>query len=134
MKLIPLVTVFNILLTKSSLYFSPGFLWVCFEYPLFLIESGNVFPVTESVKGADSLKGKRLKDGYDSHYVLVKRKGDSTFADVAGSSDKKDGDEIVIPSGSQCLPQYIVYFKDEFEKELKKKKDDIVTDKRMQTN
>lgn len=36
---------------------------------------GKVYPVTESIKTKDSLNGKRMKDGYDSYYVLVNREG-----------------------------------------------------------
>lgn len=44
---------------------------------------GKVYPVTESISSPKSLEGSELKKDFNSHYVLVKRKGDSTFADVA---------------------------------------------------
>lgn len=34
---------------------------------------GNLYPVTESVTSQESLEGTKLKEGFDSHYVLTKR-------------------------------------------------------------
>lgn len=58
---------------------------------------GRVFPVTQSVVGPDSWNGKPLHEEFDSHFVLVKRKG--ICADV--TTQDPDGDEIVVKSGKK---------------------------------
>lgn len=72
-----------------------------------------VYPVTESVRSQEALLGCGLKSEYDSHYVLVHRKG--KFADVAPFDTSEqtctaDGDEIVIRDSNQSLPRYIIFF------------------------
>lgn len=39
----------------------------------------RVYPVTESYKGSESLKGRPMKEGFNSHYVLTTRDGKSPF-------------------------------------------------------
>jgi hypothetical protein len=36
---------------------------------------GKVYPVTESFRSQHSLRAKKMKKGYNSHYVLVNRQG-----------------------------------------------------------
>lgn len=56
-------------------YPSYGFQYARQESRLLLswVLMGRVYPVTESVKSADSLEGRELVPGFDSHYILTKR-------------------------------------------------------------
>jgi len=92
---------------------SYGFLYASSRSSLLLswVLMGQVYPVTEGVGGQDSLNGQPLKEGFNSHYVLVKRAGISQFADVQHPDKGPDGDELVVGRSQQCLPRYLVHFK-----------------------
>ena len=41
-----------------------------------LVTPGNAYPVVEASEEANSLKGRPIRGGYQSHYVLTSAKGD----------------------------------------------------------
>jgi len=80
-------------------------------YPLILswVIMGNPYPVTEK----DKLLGQPCVEGYDSHYVLVKKK--STKENLLDYypckyGETPDYDEIVIFNNNQILPRYLIYY------------------------
>ena len=72
---------------------------------------GNVYPVVEDPFKKPNLLGKPLKEGFDSHYVLVKNAGNATTFVPCGLDESPDYDEIVISDPAQILPRYVVYYK-----------------------
>ena len=62
---------------------------------------GNVFPVTTSPDSSGSKKGKSITPGYQSHYVVVTKKGMP-----ASPTSRATFDEIIVGQVSQCLPIY----------------------------
>jgi hypothetical protein len=69
---------------------------------LFSVTENNEVTVTESPQAPNSLKGKPLQSGYDSHYVIV----DISGMPVVSTNNKKAYDEIVIGQESQVLPAF----------------------------
>jgi len=76
---------------------------------------GNAYPVTEQT----ALFGKPCKPGYDSHYVLVKKKEDPDseveyypckLKPNSNEMETPDYDEIVLFSPDQVLPRYLIYY------------------------
>lgn len=65
---------------------------------------GNTFPVTEDPNSPDSLKGKPLKGGYQSHYVVTDQNGV-----VTGPLTANRYDEIVVNQEAQVVPAYVIY-------------------------
>jgi len=72
---------------------------------------GKVFPVIESPTDRSNFLGKRLVEGFDSHYVLVKNAGNRTMFVPCASNESPDYDEIIVSDPSQILPRYIVYYR-----------------------
>ena len=71
--------------------------------------SGNAYPVVEK----HSLFGQPLKPGYDSHFVLVKKSGESNTSEFYPCDPEKeapDYDEIIIANPHQILPRYLIYY------------------------
>ena len=71
--------------------------------------SGNAYPVVEK----DSLFGCPLKPGYDSHFVLVKKSGESNTSEFYPCNPEEevpDYDEIIIANPHQILPRYLIYY------------------------
>jgi len=65
---------------------------------------GNTYPVVEHHRSAQSLLGKPMQGGYNSHYVVTNKNGSCI--------DKRqhDGtfyDEIVIPNENQIVPAFV---------------------------
>jgi hypothetical protein len=78
---------------------------------------GNVYPVIEKAdkNSAQSLYGKPCKEGFDSHYVLVKDKQPQNkmsldYQPCDPSVDVPDYDEVVVFNRDQVLPRYLVYY------------------------
>jgi hypothetical protein len=70
---------------------------------------GKVYPVTESVSSQNTLLGKEIEDPFNSHYVLVKRQGKTSFADVARFDEKErkfDAGTPVHPQPQPMVPPF----------------------------
>lgn len=67
--------------------------------PSLTVVLGNVYPVIEHPHKPGSLSGTMLKSGYSSHYVATTSSGI-----VAGSSNKKTYDEIIVNQEVQVRP------------------------------
>lgn len=78
---------------------------------------GNVFPVIEHPFSDASYRGKALKSGFNSHYVITKKDGFPLTADDKQSVEDSDEfgadcfDELLISQESQALPAFIFNFK-----------------------
>jgi hypothetical protein len=74
---------------------------------------GRVYPVTESPNGSPTLLGQPCKEGYDSHYVVVKALGgpNSKVYFPCKNNQQPDYDEVVVFSKTQILPRYLIYYK-----------------------
>lgn len=80
------------------------------------LNMGNVYPVTEHHRAPDSLSGKAITTGYNSHYIRTTNEGicyqpteqqlESLKAN--GLEPKYLCDEIVLPQESQILPAFIL--------------------------
>jgi len=88
------------------------------DQPLILswILMGKVYPVTEkatSPSDPNSLCGKPCKQGFNSHYALVKSYSNDplalNFQPCNPTKEKHEYDEIVIFDADQILPRYLVY-------------------------
>jgi len=93
--------------TSSATYALPYYatkkkpaLIVCFLLP------GNPLPVIEKPKAKDSYLGKRLRSGYQSHYVCVRKDGMPCKRPMRSDF----WNEIVVDQESQVLPGYLVEF------------------------
>eukprot|EP00028_Trichosphaerium_sp_Am-I-7-wt_P003185 CAMPEP_0168519800 /NCGR_PEP_ID=MMETSP0405-20121227/7548_1 /TAXON_ID=498012 /ORGANISM="Trichosphaerium sp, Strain Am-I-7 wt" /LENGTH=302 /DNA_ID=CAMNT_0008540441 /DNA_START=150 /DNA_END=1058 /DNA_ORIENTATION=+ len=73
---------------------------------------GKPYPATEvpDPRDPNSLYGKGCKDGYDSHYAIVKKQGSARVCYPCKKHEKPDFDEIVVFSNKQILPRYLVYY------------------------
>lgn len=76
---------------------------------------GRVYPVTElpAVNDPNSLLGKGCKPGFDSHYCVVKRAGNTYIpcpAPGMPNHTPPDYDEMVVFSKTQILPRYILHY------------------------
>jgi len=81
------------------------------------LNMGNVFPVTEHHRSEDSLSGKAITTGYNSHYVRTTNEGvcyqptEGQLKEMKNSNavePKYLCDEIVLPQESQILPAFIL--------------------------
>jgi len=90
------------------------------EVPLILswVLMGNAYPVIERAQKNDSksLYGQTCKNGFDSHYVLVKdetpdQQNSLSYQPCDPTKKLPDYDEIVIFNKDQILPRYLVYYK-----------------------
>jgi len=64
---------------------------------------GNAYPVLEQVKSSDSLQGKAIMNGYNSHFVVTNKKGE--IADI--DKETECYNEIVVPQESQIVPAFL---------------------------
>jgi len=78
---------------------------------------GTIYPVTEHPLDPNSLSGKPCKEGYNSHYAIVKAHGLPCKI-----NEIPEADEFVVFKQEQILPRYLVYYhrKPKFEKDIKK--------------
>jgi len=72
-----------------------------------LVIPGNVYPVIEDRGGSDSLMGKPIQSGYQSHFVLTQRDG-TIFHPKDPTSLETAYDEIVCNQESQIVPIFMV--------------------------
>jgi len=75
-----------------------------------LVIPGNVYPVVEDRGCDESLMGKSIKSGYQSHFVLTQRSGTIFHLpeDEQTSSNEKIYDELVLNQESQVLPIFLI--------------------------
>jgi len=66
---------------------------------------GNSYPVIADPFGPDSLKGKPLRKGYQSHYCLVNRRGIACKL----KEDHVFADELMLVQESQVIPRYVLF-------------------------
>ena len=70
--------------------------------------------VIESPDDEDSLLGAPLKDGFDSHYTLVKKKIENSQVNFLpckmDDPTGPDFDEMVVFDPDQILPRYLCYY------------------------
>jgi len=64
---------------------------------------GNIYPVHENKDQVDSLLGKALQSGYQSHYVLTQRNGL-----ISAPDGKEVYDELVLNQEAQVVPAYLI--------------------------
>jgi len=69
-----------------------------------LVIPGNIFPVTENKSSPESLQGKPLTAGYQSHYVHTMKSGDVCIKKL----NTNFFDELVIPQETQVLPLFLL--------------------------
>jgi len=84
------------------------------EKPLIVILSwvsmASIYPVTEKPDSPESLQGKAIGGGYDSHYTLVCQ---PKYYPVTTDADLKNKlAEFVVSQENQTLPKYILYLKE----------------------
>lgn len=60
---------------------------------------GNSYPVTEDHRGPDTLMGAACKNGFNSHFVVTNKIGQSVKSGTGAFYD-----EVVIPQESQVRP------------------------------
>jgi hypothetical protein len=72
---------------------------------------GNAKPITESHLTNDDLLGKPVKEGFDSHYALLKNSISKKIILPAKTTEAPDLDHIVVRDPSQVLPRYLVYYR-----------------------
>jgi len=67
---------------------------------------GNIYPATESSQKLD-LVGMPIKSGYNSHFVIVTKKGEAaTKADYENGEELFD--ELVVPQENQAVPMFLI--------------------------
>jgi len=71
-----------------------------------LVFPGNVYPVIENPGGDNSLLGKNIKTGYQSHFVVTTKSGQP-----ATMLDEEIYDELLVVQESQIVPIYLVELK-----------------------
>jgi len=77
---------------------------------LSLVVPGNIYPVTEHHKGPDSLLGKTVKGGHQSHYTNVHTTADHyKFGHVCNPPTGDVYDELVVFQDAQALPLFVIY-------------------------
>jgi len=95
----------------SGIYFST---FVMYTLPYFgskkfpsvilsYVVPGNTYPVKEHHRAEDSLMGRPMQGGYNSHYVITDKNGNCI-------EKQRDGifyDEVVIPNENQIVPAFI---------------------------
>ena len=80
-----------------------------FKNPIIVISlvlPGNTYPVTENPESKNTLRGKPLKRGYQSHYVSVKSNGKPTTNEEISVYD-----ELVINQSTQAVPVFAIVLK-----------------------
>jgi len=98
----------GIYFSSSALYTVPYFvnhidptILICLVLP------GNPYPVTEDRRSINTLFGKHIIRGYQSHYVVVKKTGDPfTHEDYVNLEESFN--EIVVDQESQVVPIYLL--------------------------
>lgn len=106
----------------SGIYFST---FVMYTLPYFApkkkpsvilsyVVPGNIYPVKEHHKSPDSLLGKPLQSGYNSHYIVTTKSGTCISEEREGSTY----DELVIPLEGQIVPAFIFEISNENFKDL----------------
>jgi len=74
------------------------------------INLGKVYPVIEHPKSPQSLLGKPLEIGYNSHFILVSENGFPYFgANMEKKTKEVFFDEIVITQESQICPMFVIF-------------------------
>lgn len=71
------------------------------------VNPGHIYPVCENHQSKDSLMGKELTAGHDSHYVVVNETG----LPPKSYSDADLYDELVIKQENQIMPAYLISLK-----------------------
>eukprot|EP01125_Pyxidicula_operculata_P020486 TRINITY_DN7584_c0_g1_i1.p1 TRINITY_DN7584_c0_g1~~TRINITY_DN7584_c0_g1_i1.p1 ORF type:complete len:1741 (-),score=240.11 TRINITY_DN7584_c0_g1_i1:66-5117(-) len=122
----------GIYFSSSALYTLPYFgtkksptILICLVFP------GNTYPTIEDRNGPNSLLGKPIKPGYQSHYVLTNRSGSPC------TQEKESGkfyDELVIPQESQIVPVFLLEIDNSNLYELSKKFQRDVADNGLADN
>jgi len=93
----------GIYFTTNCLYALPYF--ASKENPAVIIAytlPGNIFPVSEHHVSTNSLMGKPVQAGYNSHYVLTSKDGE------VWGGEKEHYDELMIEQESQIVPIFIL--------------------------
>lgn len=75
---------------------------------------GNIYPVKEHHKSPESLLGKPLQSGYNSHYIVTTKSGTCISEEREGATY----DELVIPLEGQIVPAFIFEISNENFKDL----------------
>jgi len=70
---------------------------------------GNTYPIVEHAFSGNTLMGKVIKPGYNSHYIMLNADGHVPKSAEEGTQDGYF-DEVVIPQETQITPVYVLRF------------------------